>query len=157
MSKYILLLIILTVALIYFFFPRGDDAGRIEAVFNEIRDAAGKKDAEGVTGHFSLQYKDEYGAGYPVVKSIISKAFEKYDGIQASYSGLTAVFSENEYGEKEAAANVDVLVTGFKSGVPYNLIGSEGSPDNITVTLKKSGISGWKITGVEGLDTPDGY
>lgn len=157
MSKYILLLIIVTVVLIYFFFPRGDDAGRIEAVFNEIRDAAGKKDAEGVTGHFSLQYKDEYGAGYPVVKSIITKALEKYDSIQASYSGLTAVFSENEYGEKEAAANVDVLVTGFKSGVPYKLIGSEESPDNITVTLKKSGIGGWKITGVEGLDTPDDY
>jgi hypothetical protein len=89
--------------------------------------------------------------------SIITKALEKYDRIQASYSGLSAVFSENEYGEKEAAANVDVLVTEFKSGVPYKLIGSEGSPDNITVTLKKSGISGWKITGVEGLDTPDDY
>ena len=157
MSKYILLLIALAVVLIYLFFPRGDDAGQIEAVFNEIRDAAGKKDAEGVTEHFSLQYKDEYGAGYPAVKGIIRNAFQEYDGIQASYSGLSAVFGENEYGEKEAAANVDILVTGFKSGIPYILIGSEGSPDNITVTLKKSGISGWKIAGVEGLDTPDDY
>lgn len=157
MSKYILLLIALAVVLIYLFFPRGDDAGEIEAVFNEIRDAAGKKDAEGVTGHFSLQYKDEYGAGYPFVKSIITKALEKYDSIDASYSGLSAVFGENEYGEKEAAANADVLVTGFKSGIPYILIGSGGSPDNITVTLKKSGISGWKIIEVEGLDTPDDY
>ena len=157
MSKYILLLIALAVVLIYLFFPRGDDAGQIEAVFNEIRDAAGKKDAEGATGHFSLQYKDEYGAGYPVVKSVITKALEKYDSIDASYTSLSAVFGENEYGEKEAAANVDILVTGFKSGISYILIGSEGSPDNITVTLKKSGISGWKITGVEGLDTPDDY
>lgn len=157
MSKYILLLIALAVVLIYFFFPRGDDAGQIEIVFNEIRDAAEKKDAEGVTEHFSLQYKDEYGAGYPVVKSIITKAFQEYDDIQASYSALSAVFGENEYGEKEAVANVDVLVTGFKSGIPYTLIGSGGSPDNITVTLKKSGISGWKITGVEGLGTPGDY
>lgn len=157
MSKYILLLIALAVVLIYLFFPRGDDAGQIEAVFNEIRDAAGKKDAEGVTGHFSLQYKDEYGAGYPVVKNIIGNTFQKYDEIRALYSGLSAVFGENEYGEKEAAANVDVLVTGFKSGIPYVLIGSGGSPDNITVTLKKSGISGWKIMEVEGLDTPDDY
>ena len=157
MSKYIPLLIALAVVLIYLFFPRGDDAGQIEAVFNEIRDAAGNKDTEGVTEHFSLQYKDEYGAGYPAVKGIIRNAFQEYDGIQASYSGLSAVFGENEYGEKEAAANVDILVTGFKSGIPYILIGSEGSPDNITVTLKKSGISGWKIAGVEGLDTPDDY
>jgi len=156
-SKYIPLLIALAVVLIYLFFPRGDDAGQIEAVFNEIRDAAGNKDTEGVTEHFSLQYKDEYGAGYPAVKGIIRNAFQEYDGIQASYSGLSAVFGENEYGEKEAAANVDILVTGFKSGIPYILIGSEGSPDNITVTLKKSGISGWKIAGVEGLDTPDDY
>ena len=157
MSKYILLLIALAVVLIYLFFPRGDNAGQIEAVFNEIRDAAGNKDTEGVTEHFSLQYKDEYGAGYPAVKGIIRNAFQEYDGIQASYSGLSAVFGENEYGEKEAAANVDILVTGFKSGISYILIGSEGSPDNITVTLKKSGISGWKIAGVEGLDTPDDY
>ncbi len=157
MSKYLLILIAVVLILIYLFFPRGDDAGQIEAVFNEIRDAAGEKDTEGVTGHFSLQYKDEYGAGYPVVKSIIAKAFEKYETIDASYSGLSAVFSENEYGEKEAAANVDVLVTGFKSGVPYILVGSGGSPDNITVTLKKSGIGGWKIIEVEGLDAPDDY
>ncbi len=156
MSKYIFL-IILTVVLIYLLFPRGDDAGEIDAVFSELIDASGKKDAEGITGRFSLQYKDEYGAGYQVVKGIIAKAFEEYDSIEASYSGLSAVFRENEYGEKEAAANLDVLVTGLKSGLPYELIGSGGSPDNITVTLKKSGIGGWKITGVEGLDTREDY
>ena len=157
MSKYILLLIALAAVLIYFFFPRVDGAGEIEVVFNEISNAAGKKDTHGITEHFSLQYKDEYGAGYPVVKSIITKAFEMYDRINASYSGLSVVFGKNEYGEKVASANVDVLVTGFKSGIPHILIGSGEHPDNITVTLKKSGISGWKITGVEGLDTREGY
>jgi hypothetical protein len=156
-SKYLLILIALAAVLVYFFFPRGDDAGEIEAVLNEMRDAAGKKDLDGVTEHFSLQYKDEYGAGYPVVKNVITRAFEKYDIIEVSYSNLTAVFSENEYGDKEAAANLDVLVTGYSSGLPYMLIGSEGSPDNVTVTLKKSGIGGWKITDVEGVDNPDNY
>jgi hypothetical protein len=37
------------------------------------------------------------------------------------------------------------------------LIGSDGFPDNVTVTLKKSGIGGWKITAVEGIDSPDDY
>lgn len=157
MSRYLLILVVAALALVYFFFPRGDDAGDIEAVFNEMIAAAEKKDAEGVSGHFSLQYKDEYGASYPVVKNIITKAFEKYDRIDVSYSGLSAVFGENDYGEKEAAANVDVLVTGYESGMPHILIGSEGSPDNVTVTLEKSGMSGWKITGVEGLDNPEDY
>ncbi len=100
MSRYLLILIALAAVLIYFFFPRGDDAGEIEAVFNEMRDAAGKKDIDGVTGHFSLQYKDEYGAGYPVVKNVIAKAFGKYDRIEAAHSGLSAVFSETSTARK---------------------------------------------------------
>jgi hypothetical protein len=156
-SKYLLIPVVAALAIIYFFFPRGDDTGEIEAVFSEMIVATGKKDTDGVTGHFSLKYKDEYGASYPVVKNIISKAFEKYDRIEVSYSGISAVFGENEYGEKEAAANLDLLVTGYESGMPHTLIGSGGSPDNITVTLEKSGFGGWKITGVEGVDTPDDY
>ncbi len=41
--------------------------------------------------------------------------------------------------------------------MPHDLIGSEGSPDNVTVTLKKSGLGGWKITGVEGIDAQESY
>jgi hypothetical protein len=156
-SKYLLLLIAAALILLYLFFPRGDDPREIESVFNELRDAAEKKDTDGVTEHFSLHYKDEYGASYHVVKNVIGNAFRKYDGIRVSYSGLSVLFSENESGEKEAAANLDVIVTGRSSGMFYDLIGSEGSPDNITVTLKKSGLGGWKITRVEGLDEQEGY
>ena len=157
MSRYIFLLIILALVLILYFFPRGDDSGEIKALFDEVIEAAGNRDYEGITGHFSVQYKDEYGAGYPVVKNIIIKVFEKYDSVEASYSGLSVVINKNEYGEKEAAANMDVEVTGYKSGIPDKLIGNSESPDNITVTLRKSGLGGWKITRVEGLDDRDDY
>jgi hypothetical protein len=152
--KYVVL-IILALVLIYFFYPRGDDTREIEKIFNEITDAAGKKDLDAITEHFSIQYKDEYGAGYPAVKKIIGNVFEKYDDIDASYQALRVIFSKNEYGEKEASANCSVVVTGYKSGVPYHLVGSADMSDNITVTLKKSGLGGWKITEVEGLDTGD--
>lgn len=155
MSRYIIPLIILAAILTYFFFPRGDDTREIESVFNEVIEAAGRKEPDAISEHFSIQYKDGYGAGYPVVKNIIRSAFEKYDSIEASYSDISVAFSENEYGEKEAAANLDVVVTGLKSGIPYKLIGSEDAPDNITVTLKKSGLGGWKIMGVEGIDTTE--
>ncbi|MEW6145780.1 MAG: hypothetical protein AB1598_12260 [Thermodesulfobacteriota bacterium] len=157
MSKYLLILVVAALAVIYFFFPRGNDAGDIEAVFNKMIVAADNKDTDGVTEHFSLQYKGEYGESYPAVKNIIKKAIERYDRIEVSYSGLSVVFGKNESGEKEAAANLDVLVKGHESGMPHTLIGSDGSPDNVTVTLEKSGIGGWKITGVEGLDTPGDY
>jgi len=156
-SRYLLLLIAAALVLLYLFFPRGDDPREIEAIFDEMKEAAANKDTDGVAEHFSLQYKDEYGASYPVVKKVIGNVFRKYDSIRVSYSGLSVVFSENESGEKEAAANLDVTVTGYSSGMSYDLIGSEGSPDNVTVTLVKSGLGGWKITGVEGLDAQESY
>lgn len=152
-----LLLIAVTLVLLYLFYPRGDDPREIESVFNEMIDAAGKNDADGITEYFSLQYKDEYGASYPVVKNVIENTFRKYDSIRVSYSGLSVIFSENESGEKETAANFDVIATGQSSGMSYDLIGSEGSPDNVTVTLKKSALGGWKVTGVQGLDEQDSY
>jgi hypothetical protein len=39
----------------------------------------------------------------------------------------------------------------------YDLIGSEGSPDNITVTFRKSDLGGWKIVRVEGIRDQDSY
>jgi len=155
--RYLLLLIAVTLVLLYLFYPRGDDPREIKAVFDEMREAAANRDSEGAAEHFSLQYKDEYGASYPVVKNVIENAFRKYDSVGVSYSDLSVVFSKNESGEKEASANLDVTVTGQSSGIFYDLIGSEGSPDNVTVTLKKSALGGWKITGVQGLDEQDSY
>lgn len=157
MSRYLLLLIVFALVLLFIFFPRGDDPREIEAVFNEMIEASENKDADGVTGHFSLQYKDEYGATYYVVKKVVENAFRKYDHISVSYSDLSVIFSENESGEKEASASLDVIVTGHTSGTSRDLIGSEESPDNIIVTLEKSRLGGWKITGVEGIDEQDSY
>ena len=158
MARYVIPLIIIIVLLIYFYFPGGDDTTEIEAAFNSMIESAGEKNLEGVTEHFSIHYKDGYGVTYPVVKNIIQYAFEKYDGFQASYSNLSATIGENENGDKEAAANLDLIVKGIKSGNTQNLIGNDASPDNITVTLKKSSFGGWKITEIEGLETGDyGY
>ena len=158
MARYVIPLLIIVVLLVYFYFPGGDDTSEIEAVFNSIIESAGEKNLEGITEHFSIHYKDEHGATYPVVKNIIIKAFDEFDGFQASYSGLSATIGENENGEKEAAANLDIIIKGIKSGERQNLIGSDQSPENITVMLKKSSFGGWKIMEIEGLDTGDyGY
>ena len=157
MSRYLLILIIVALVILYIYFPRGGDPREIEAVLGEMKDAAQIKDLDGVMSHFSLQYKDEYGATYHVVKKVIEDVFRKYDSIGVSYSGLSVVFSENESGGKEAAANLDVIVTGHSSGITRDLIGSDGSPDNVTVTFEKSSLGGWKITSVEGIDEQDGY
>lgn len=157
MSRYLLILIVVALVILFIYFPRGDDPEEIEAVFDEMKEAAENKDADAAAEYFSLQYKDEYGATYHVLKKVIENTFRKYDSIRVSYSGLSVIFSENESGDKEASANLDVIVTGQSSGMSRDLIGSEESPDNITVTLEKSGLGGWKIMGVEGIDERDSY
>lgn len=157
MSRYLLLLIVFALVLLFVFYPRGDDPQEIEAVFDGMKEAAENKDAEAAAEYFSLQYKDEYGATYHVAKKVIENTFRKYDSIRVSYSGLSVIFSEDGSGEKEASASLDVIVSGQSSGMSRDLIGSEESPDNITVTLEKSGLGGWKITGVEAIDERNSY
>jgi hypothetical protein len=151
MKKYAILIII-TVVLAYLFFPSGDATREIEAVFIKAMEAGEKKDLDGVMEPFSINYRDEYGATYPAVKNVVKNLFDKFDGFKGNISDLTASINESEEGEKQAVANLDVYVLGMKSGIPTSILGDEDSPQNLTITLKKSGLGGWKIIKVEGLE-----
>lgn len=147
-------MIVLAIAGAYYLFRPGDDPSQIKALFDEMTEASGSKDIDGTMEGFSFQYKDRYGVSYPVLKKLIGDAYKKFDRIEASYSGLDAVIGEDVNGTNIASVNVDVVVKGIKSDDTQWLIGSEDSPDNITVTLEKSTLGGWKITEVEGVDEP---
>lgn len=151
--KYIIPIFILWVLLIYFIYTGGDETSEIEAVFNDIIESGKNKDLEGVTEHFSLYYRDEYGVSYPVVKNIVSSTFEKFDSLDGSYGNVSVSLGEGENGEKLAYTNVDVTAIGTRGGIPHTLLGTEDTPDNITVTLKKSTFRGWKIIKIEGIDS----
>jgi len=152
MRKFLFPLIILAVALGYMLFRPGDDASDIEALFDKMAEAARAKDFDGVMEGFSLQYRDGSGASYPVVKNIIGKALEKYDDIQASYSDLDAFITEDEHGYPLAYVSVGVIVTASDNGEVTELLGGEGEPELVNVTLTYSAVSGWKIAAVDGLD-----
>ncbi|MBI2485846.1 MAG: hypothetical protein HYW01_02600 [Deltaproteobacteria bacterium] len=150
MKKYVILIII-AVVLAYLFFPSGDDTREIEAVFIKAMEAGEKKDLDGVMEPFSINYRDEYGATYPVVKNVLKNFFDKFDDFKGNFSALTVSINETE-GEKQAVANLDVYVLGMKFGIPTSILGDADSPQNLTITLKKSGLGVWKIIKVEGLD-----
>jgi len=152
LKKYVIFAIVIGVVLTYFLLPSGDDTKEIEAVFNKAMEAGKKKDLDGVTEHFSINYRDEYGATYPVVKNIIKNFFDRFDGFDGRYSDLKVSIKETEEGEKQAVANLDVFVSGIRSGIPSPILGVEDSPQNITVTLEESGLGRWKIIKVEGLE-----
>ncbi|HWP93635.1 MAG TPA: hypothetical protein VNN20_15695 [Thermodesulfobacteriota bacterium] len=156
MKKYLIFIAVVAVILTYLFYPSGDDTREVAALLDQALESGKKKDLDGVMMHFSLNYRDEYGASYPVVKNIVKTYFDKFDSFDGKYSRLKASINETEGGEKQGVANLDIQVWGMKSGIPTPILGDLDSSSNITVTLKKSRLSGWKIVKVEGLEEAGG-
>jgi len=152
MIRYIIPLILVAALLVYFFYPGDVNTVEIEGTIKDLVASARHKDPEGFIDHFSIHYKDEYGATYPTLKQVIMNAFDKYESFDADYSNLSVVMSKNEEGHHEASAKVEITITGVQSGVSHHLIGDPESPDKIIITLKKVPLKGWKITKVEGID-----
>ena len=155
MGKYLVLAIVILGLFIYLFLWSGDDPSEIGAVFNDVIEAGKKKDLDGMMDHFSINYRDDYGATYPIVKNVVKNFFERFDGFDADYSSLAVSINDSENGEKEAVANLDVWVSGIRNGIPVPLLGDEDTPQNVTVTLVKSKFGGWKIVKVEGVEAEE--
>ena len=150
MKRIILSLIIAVLIIVFFVYREEDDSGEVRNLLDELVMAGEEKDLEGIMEHFSSHYNDEYGANYLVVKNVIRNYIERYDGFKGEYSGLrvTAKTSEDKV---EVLGNLDLSVSGIKSGKYFQIIGSEDKPENITVILEKSLLGDLKIIGVEGL------
>jgi len=150
--RYVIPAVILGVLLIYFIFTGGDDTSEIEAVFNEIIESVREKDGDGVLEHFSIHYQDEQGYNYLVIKKIIGDVFSKFDSLDASFGNISVSLSEDENEDKLAYTKVGIKAEGIRGGIPETLLGSDGSFDDIMVTLKKSTLGGWKIIEIEGVN-----
>ena len=150
MKKVVLGLIVLVVLILIFFYPSGDDTREIESTIDEIMTAGKKKDLDVLMDHFSIHYRDENGATYPVVKGIVTNFFSIYEGFNCNYSDLNV--SINDSGDEQlAVASLDFYVSGIKNGKSFPIIGSELSPENIIVTLEKTTLGAWKIKEIEGV------
>ena len=156
MKKYILLIIVISI-LAYLFLPSGDDSREIEAVIHDVMESGKKKDLDSVIKHFSIEYRDEYGATYPVVKNVIKDLFGRFDSFDGKYSGLKVSINETGEGKKQAVANFDMYISGINTGTSFAILGSDDSPKNLTVILKKSKLMGWEIVKVEGVEVEKGY
>lgn len=157
MKKYLILIIIAVVVLIYIFLPSGDDNREIEVILDGVIQAGKEKNLDGVMEHFSINYRDDYGATYPVVKNIAKTFFDKFDGFDGKYSDLTVSIDDTEEGEKQAVANFDISVSGIRSSIPTPILGSGDVPQNLIVTLRKSKLTGWKIIKVEGVELEENF
>lgn len=150
MKKIVLILIVAVVLMLFFFLPSEDDTGEIKSGIDEIMIAGRKKDLDGVMDHFSIHYRDENGATYPVVKSIVMDFFSNYEGFDCDYTGLKVSINDSDE-EQVAVASLDFYVSGIKSGKLFPIIGSQSLPESIIVTFEKTSLGAWKIKGIEGV------
>ena len=156
MKKLIPIILILLVVAAVFFLRGGESSSFFENYFNKMIEAGGAKDFEKFMDNFSLQYKDDYGTNYIFVKQVVKNSFEKYDKFESVIENVVASTYKDEQGNKRADVNMDVFVTGFKGGIPTELIGETGHLENIDITLQKS-LGSWKIIRIVGIDEFEDY
>lgn len=153
--KYIIPIIIIAVLLFYFFLPASKDndaSAKIELLLNNLVESGERKDINVVMEYFSPDYQDAEGRTYTAVRNIIETAIDRFDSIEAGYSNLVVSTTENENGETETIANLDIWIKGIRSGTPYKLVGSQDNPQNINIGFESIMFGGWKILSLEGIN-----
>jgi len=152
MNKLAVLVIVVIALLVFFLCRSTDDTSEISGVIDQMVEA-GEKGMQGdLMEHVSIEYKDDYGASYLVVKNVVENFFQKFSKFDTDYKNLAVSIDNSENGDKTAVANLDIHIIGYRSGTPVDILGSEDSYQNITVELKKSKLLGWKITKAEGFE-----
>jgi len=153
--KYIIPLVIIAVLLFYFFLPANEDkdaAGKIEIVLNNLIESGERKDINVVMEYFSPDYQDSSGRTILVVKKIIQNAFDSFESVEGGYSNLIVSTIEDERGDTQTIANLDIWISGNKTGTTYNLIGTKDNPRNVKIAFESLMLGGWKILSVKGIN-----
>ena len=152
--KYIIALVIIAVLLFYFFLPAGEDkdaAGKIEIVMNNLIKSGEQKDLNVVMEYFSSDYIDSSGRTILIVRDIIQSAFDRFESMEGGYSNLIVSTIEDESGDTQTIANVDIWISGNNAGTVYKLIGTKDNPQNVDIAFESLMLGGWKIISVENI------
>lgn len=152
--KYLIPLVVIAVLLFYFFLPASKDedaSKKIEIVLNNIIQSGEREDVNVFMEYFSPDYNDSAGRTRVVIKNIVQKAFDRFDSMQGGYSNLIVSTIENESGNTETIASLDIWIRGIKAETTYKLIGTENDPKNVEIVFESVMFGGWKILSVEGI------
>lgn len=153
--KYIIPLVVIAVLLLYFFLPasKDEDASKqIEIVLNNIIKSGERKDVNVFMEYFSPDYKDSSSRTRLVIKNIVQKAFDRFDSMQGGYSNLIVSTIENQNGDTQTIASLDIWIRGINTETTYKLIGTENDPKNVEIVFESVMFGGWKILNIEGIN-----
>ena len=152
--KYLIPLVVIAVLLFYFFLPASNDedaSSKIEVVLNHIISSGERKDVNVFMEYFSPDYTDSSGRTRLVIKSIVQKAFDRFESMEGGYSNLIVSTIVDERGDTQTVASLDIWISGIKSGTTYKLIGTKENPKNVQIVFESVMLGGWKILSVEGI------
>ena len=144
----IILMIIVIAAIIVKFFLVSEKS-RILKVINEGRAAVEAEDVEKSMSHVSLQYSDDYGIKYLIVKRILIDVFKEFDGFKVLLDNI-----EIEVKEDKAVASFDLRIIVTLHNQPGYLVGSTDSPAKIKVYFVKERLK-WQVIKVSGIRMPN--
>jgi hypothetical protein len=138
------LVLIAVIAVVGYWYLSSDER-RIKKALSEAKEAIENEDLDAAMSHVSLQYRDERGWAYLIVKRVLERSFNEFDGIEIRMDVQTI-----EIREKEAEARVGLTVLADLQGQKAFLLGNDAEPARAQITLIKETL-GWRITAVNGL------
>lgn len=147
----IIILIIIVIAAIVIKFLLVSEKSRILKVINEGRAAIEAEDIEKSMSHVSLQYSDDYGIKYLIVKRILIDVFKEFDGFKVLLDNVEIEVNKKE-GTAAAAFDLRVIVTLHNQ--PGYLVGSTDSPAKIKMYFIKERLK-WQVVKVSGIRMPN--
>ena len=150
MKKIIILVLIIVLGLVLLTRNREDDEF-FTSYFNKMVETGESKNLEQFMNFFSLQYKDEYGFNYIVIRNIAENTFNEFDSLKGSFTGLNPKIEKSD-GKNVAIINMDAKVIGVKNSIDTGILGLDDKSENITIYLEKSHLGKWKIVKVEGVE-----
>ena len=147
----IIALIIIAIAAIIVKFLLVSEKNRILKVINEGRTAVEAEDVDKCMSYISLQYSDDYGLKYLIVKRILTDVFKEFDGFKVM---LDDVEIEVNKKEKTAVAAFDLRIIVTLHNQPGYLVGSTDSPAKIKMYFIKERLK-WQVVKVSGIRMPN--
>ncbi len=133
----VITIVIALPVILYMVLP--SDRKRIRNLIYEGREAAVRKDLDGVMSPVSYNYRDRYGFSYLYLKETFKSLFGRVDSFEIEISSLRI-----KVDEKKAEARFNLTVRTITDGRESYLLGSEGFPDSVVLTLEKERLK-WKV------------
>ncbi len=99
----------------------------------------------------SLQYSDDYGLKYLIVKRILTDVFKEFEGFKIALDNI-----EIEVDKKEgtAVASFDLRVIVTLHNQPGYLVGNSNSPAKVKMYFIKERLK-WQVVKVSGIRMPN--